>query len=43
VSDARKDLLHRLPEAERAVSDREVWRNLGPTLLDVDEKLTPAL
>ena len=39
----RKDLLDRLPEAERAVADREVRRNLEPTLLDVDEKLAPAL
>jgi hypothetical protein len=43
VSGARKDLLDRLPEAERAVADREVGRNLEPTLLDVDEKLAPAL
>ena len=43
VSGARKDLLDRLPEAERAVADREVWCNLEPTLLDVDEKLAPAL
>ena len=43
VSGARKDLLDRLPEAERAVADREVRRNLEPTLLDVDEKLAPAL
>src|ERR1700751_640829 len=43
VSGARKDLLDRLPEAERAVADREVRRNLKPTLLDVDEKLAPAL
>ena len=40
---ARKDLLDRLPEAERAVADREVRRNLQPTLFDVDEKLAPAL
>src|SRR6516162_7010201 len=43
VSGARKDLLDRLPEAERAVADREVRRNLEPTLLHVDEKLAPAL
>jgi hypothetical protein len=36
VSGARKDLLDRLPEAERAVADREVRRNLEPTLLDVE-------
>ena len=40
---ARKDLLDRLAEAERTVADREVRRNLEPTLLDVDEKLAPAL
>ena len=38
VSGARKDLLDRLPEAKRAVADREVWRNLEPTLFDVDEQ-----
>src|ERR1700726_3184064 len=43
VPGARKDLLDRLPEAKRAVADREVWRNLEPTLFDVDEKLAPAL
>ena len=43
VSSARKDLLDGFPEPERAVADREVRRNLEPTLLDVDEKLTPAL
>src|SRR4029079_690548 len=43
VSGARKDLLDRLPETERAVADCEVRRNLEPTLLDVDEKLAPAL
>jgi hypothetical protein len=31
------------PETERAVADREVRRNLEPTLLDVDEELAPAL
>jgi len=40
---AGKDLLDRFPEAERAVADREVRRDLEPALLDVDEKLTPAL
>ena len=30
VSGARKDLLDRLPETERAVADREVGRNLEP-------------
>ena len=43
VPGAREDLFHCLPEAERAVADREVRRNLKPTLLDVDEELTPAL
>src|SRR6267378_501982 len=43
VPGAREDLFDRLPEAERAVADREVRRNLEPTLLDVDEELTPAL
>src|SRR6478672_6934743 len=43
VSGARKDLVDRLPEPERAIADREIGRNLEPTLLDVDEKLTPAL
>src|ERR671935_132539 len=39
----RADLLDRLPEAERAVADREVRCDLEPTPLDVDEKFTPAL
>ena len=39
VPGARKDLLDRLLEAERAVADRD----LEPTLFDVDEELTPAL
>src|SRR3979411_21512 len=43
VPGARKDLLDRLPEAERTITDREVRRDLEPTLLDVDEELTPAL
>src|ERR1700730_9516480 len=43
MSGARINLLDSLPEAERAVADREVRRNLEPTLLDVDEKLAPAL
>src|SRR4051812_50160248 len=41
VPGAREDLFDRLPEAERAVADREVRRNLKSTLLDVDEELTP--
>src|SRR4051812_3465652 len=43
VPGAREDLFDCLPEAERAVADREVRRNLKPTLLDVDKELTPAL
>src|SRR5215210_7518866 len=43
VPGARKDLLDRLPEAERAIADREVRGDLEPTLLDVDEEFTPAL
>src|SRR5271166_5822138 len=43
VLGAREDLLDRLPEAERAIADREVRRDLETTLLDVDEKFTPAL
>ena len=43
VPGARKDLLDCLPEAERTITDREVRRDLEPTLLDVDEELTPAL
>src|ERR1700737_465566 len=43
VPGTRKDLLDCLPEAERAVADREVGRDLEPTLLDVDEEFTPAL
>jgi hypothetical protein len=36
--------LHRSPSrTERAVADREVRRDLEPTLLDVDNELTPAL
>src|SRR3954447_16253564 len=41
VPGARKDLLDRLPKAERTITDREVRRDLEPTLLDVDEELTP--
>ena len=43
VPSARKDLLDCLPEAERGVADREVRRDLEPTLLDVDEEFTPTL
>ena len=42
VPGAREDLFDRLPEAERAVADREVRRNLKPTPLDIDQELTPA-
>ena len=38
-----KDLLDCFPEAERPVADREVRGDLEPTLLDVDEELTPTL
>src|SRR5882762_2353977 len=43
VPGTRKDLLDGLPEAERAVADRQVGRDLEPTLLDVDEEFAPAL
>src|SRR6266850_1734021 len=43
VPGALEDLFDRLPEAERAVADREVRCNLKPTLLDVDKEFTPAL
>ena len=43
VPGARKDLLDGLPEAERAVADRQVGSDLEPTLLDVDEEFAPAL
>src|SRR6266487_1853321 len=43
VPGAGKDLLDRLPEAERAVADGEVRRDLEPTSLDVDEELTPTM
>src|SRR3954469_7857686 len=42
VPAAWEDLFDCLPEAERAVADREVGRNLEPTLLDVEQELTPA-
>jgi hypothetical protein len=31
---AGKDLLDRLPEAERAIADREIGRDLEPTPLE---------
>jgi hypothetical protein len=43
VPGAGKDLLDRLPEAERAVADGKVRRDLEPTSPDVDEELTPTL
>src|SRR5437899_11153830 len=43
VPGTRKNLLDCLPEAECAVADREVGRDLDPALLDVDEEFTPAL
>ena len=35
VPGGREDLFDRLPEAERAVADREVRRNLKPTLANL--------
>ena len=43
VPGAWESLFDCLPEAERAIADREVGRNLEPTLLDVEQELTPAL
>src|SRR5207344_3129628 len=43
VAGARKDLLDRLPEAERTVADGQVRRDLEATPLDVDEEFAPAL
>jgi hypothetical protein len=43
VPSAWEALFDRLPEAKRAVADREVRSNLEPTLPDIDEQLTPAL
>src|SRR5215470_6705489 len=43
VPGAGKDLLDRLPEAERAVADREVGCDLKTTPPDVDEEFAPAL
>src|SRR5262249_57979858 len=40
---AGKDLLDRLPEAERAVANREVGCDLKTTPPDVDEEFAPAL
>src|SRR5262252_3329857 len=43
VSGAGKDLIDGLPEAERAVDDRQIRRDREPTPLDVDEELAPTL
>src|SRR5450755_4964597 len=43
VLGAGKDLIDGLPEAERAVADREIRGDLEPTPLDVDQELAPAL
>src|SRR5450759_4265973 len=38
-----KDLVDRLPEAERTVADGDFWGDLQPALLHLDQELTPAL
>jgi hypothetical protein len=43
VSGAGKDLLDRLPKAERAVADGEIRRDLKAAPPDVDEEFAPAL
>src|SRR5580658_3583493 len=43
VPGAGKDLIDGLPEAECAVADGEIRRDLEATPLDVDEKFAPAL
>src|SRR5207344_2524787 len=43
VPGAGKGLLDRIPEAERTIANREARRDPEPTLLDVDQELTPAL
>src|SRR5271170_2364151 len=43
VPGAGKDLIDGLPEAERAVPDRKIWRDLEPTPFDIDQELAPAL
>ena len=40
---AGKDLIDGLPEAERAITDREIRRDLEPTPPDVDEEFAPVL
>src|SRR5271168_5430242 len=43
VPGAGKDLLDRLPEAERTVADGEIRRDLETTPPGIDEELAPAL
>ena len=43
MSSAGIDLVERLPEAERAVTDRDLGRNGQPAPLHLDQELTPAL
>src|SRR6516164_4294359 len=43
VAGAREDLLERLPQAETAVANGEVWSNCEPSPLDIDEQFPPAL
>ena len=40
---AGKDLVERLPEAERAVADGQLGRDRQPARLEVDQQLPPAL
>src|SRR3954449_11843777 len=43
VPGAWKDLFDGLPEAESAIADRKIRRDLEPTPLNVDEELAPTL
>lgn len=43
VPGAGKDLVERLPEAERAIADGNIGRDLQATPLHVDQQLPPAL
>src|SRR6516162_6786447 len=43
VAPTGKDLLDRLPEAERAVADRDFRGDVQPTALHVDQQFAPAL
>ena len=43
VARTGKDLLDRLPEAERAVADRDFRGDVQPTALHVDQQFPPAL